>query len=62
MSSAGAGERLVNFDANVVGAGSTGTISYNRAANTCTLTCHGAAHSPTGKVSINQPGKIGTKK
>ena len=61
-SSASSGERLVNFDVNVVGASAAGTISYNRAANTCTLTCHGAAHKPNGTVSINQPGKTGLKK
>ena len=38
------GERLVNFDLNVVGPNGTNPISYNRAANTCSLTCHGHAH------------------
>jgi predicted CXXCH cytochrome family protein len=45
------GERLVNFDANVVGANGAAPISYNRTANTCTLTCHGVAHNPDGTVS-----------
>jgi predicted CXXCH cytochrome family protein len=38
------GERLVNFDANVVAANGATPISYNRTANTCTLTCHGTQH------------------
>lgn len=38
------GERLVNFDANVVAPNGATPISYNRAAGTCTLVCHGQAH------------------
>ena len=38
------GERLVNFDGNVVGGKAGQPISYNRAASSCTLTCHGKAH------------------
>ena len=38
------GERLVNFDMAVVGPNGGFPISYNRTANTCTLTCHGHAH------------------
>lgn len=38
------GERLVNFDANVVAPNGTSAISYNRSTNTCSLTCHGHAH------------------
>jgi hypothetical protein len=45
------GERLVNFDASVVAANAATPISYNRSANTCTLTCHGVAHNPNGTVS-----------
>ena len=45
------GERLVNFDANVVAANGATPISYNRAANTCTLTCHGDAHNPDGSIA-----------
>jgi predicted CXXCH cytochrome family protein len=41
------GERLVNFDANVVRAVGTAPISYNRASNTCTLRCHGFDHNGT---------------
>jgi hypothetical protein len=39
------GERLVNFDANVVGAYQGLTISYNRATNTCTMVCHNHIHA-----------------
>lgn len=42
------GERLVNFDINVVAPNGSSPISYNRAANTCTLVCHGEAHDSTG--------------
>jgi len=39
------GERLVNFDVNVVAANGSSPISYNRAMNSCTLTCHGHPHA-----------------
>ena len=45
------GERLVNFDANVVGENNGAPISYNRGTNTCTLMCHNAAHNPDGTVT-----------
>jgi predicted CXXCH cytochrome family protein len=38
------GERLVNFDAAVVAPNGSTPISYNRAKNSCTLTCHNHAH------------------
>ena len=44
------GERLVNFDVNVVGANGGLPISYNRSNNTCTLTCHQVVHNPDGGV------------
>ncbi|MGA2203175.1 MAG: cytochrome c3 family protein [Terriglobales bacterium] len=44
------GERLVNFDANVVGENNGALIGYNRASNTCTLMCHGTAHNADGSV------------
>ena len=34
------GERLVNFDINVVGQNNGAPISYNRATNTCVLSYH----------------------
>jgi predicted CXXCH cytochrome family protein len=45
------GERLINFDVNVVGANGGNPISYNRGAGTCTLTCHQIAHNPDGTVT-----------
>lgn len=42
------GQRLVNFDINVVAQNGSSPISYNWAANTCTLVCHGYAHSSRG--------------
>jgi predicted CXXCH cytochrome family protein len=44
------GERLVNFDVNVVGPNGAAPISYTRGANSCTLTCHGVAHNPNGSI------------
>ena len=38
------GERLVNFDLNVVAPNGTTAVSYNRATNTCSLVCHAHAH------------------
>lgn len=42
------GERMVNFDLNVVAPKGTSPISYRRATNSCSLTCHGHAHNGTG--------------
>jgi len=42
------GERLVNFDANVVGPLSGMPVSYTRATNSCTLVCHGVSHTGNG--------------
>jgi predicted CXXCH cytochrome family protein len=50
------GERMVNFDANVVAQNGAAPIGYNRATNTCTLTCHSTAHNADGTVtSITTP-------
>jgi predicted CXXCH cytochrome family protein len=46
------GQRLINFDINVVGANGGQPVSYNRNTNTCTLTCHNAAHNPDGSVKM----------
>jgi predicted CXXCH cytochrome family protein len=55
------GQRLVNFDISVVAQNGGFPISYNRATNTCTLTCHNAAHAPNGSVTpvraVNAPKK-----
>ena len=48
------GERLVNFDANVVASNGGAPISYNRSSNTCTLTCHETAHNSDGTVSMRK--------
>ena len=45
------GERLVNFDANVVAPNAGTPIGYNRSTNTCSLTCHNAAQSANGTVA-----------
>jgi predicted CXXCH cytochrome family protein len=42
------GERLVNFDLNVVAPNGTTPISYSRATNSCSLACHGHAHNLPG--------------
>ena len=43
------GERLVNFDVNVV-APNQGTISYSHGSGTCTLVCHNVTHNADGSV------------
>ncbi len=45
------GERLVNFDVNVVAQNGAQPISYHRASNTCVMVCHQASHNPNGSVS-----------
>jgi hypothetical protein len=45
------GERLVNFDVNVVGSNNGLPISYNRGTGNCTLTCHQVAHNANGTIS-----------
>jgi predicted CXXCH cytochrome family protein len=45
------GERLINFDVNVVAPNGGLPISYNRAANTCVLVCHLTAHNADGSVA-----------
>ena len=41
------GERLVNFDINVVAPNGSIPISYTRATNTCVLVCHMPLTTPT---------------
>jgi len=45
------GERMVNFDVNVVALNGGAPISYRHATDTCTLTCHEVAHNVNGSVS-----------
>jgi hypothetical protein len=52
------GERLVNFDGNVVAPNGALPISYNRATNTCTLVCHQVAHNSDGSVSAAGAHKV----
>ncbi|MDR3738544.1 MAG: cytochrome c3 family protein [Terracidiphilus sp.] len=46
------GERLINFDLNVVAQNSGLPVSYNRATNTCVLVCHSTAHNSDGTVTV----------
>jgi predicted CXXCH cytochrome family protein len=50
-SSNSSGQRLISFDTNVVAPNGGSPVSYNHGPNTCTLTCHGAAHNPNGSVT-----------
>ncbi len=57
------GERLINFDVNVVASNGGLPISYNRTANTCVMVCHQAAHNADGSVTQTSVRKIvGVKK
>jgi predicted CXXCH cytochrome family protein len=47
------GERLVNFDVNVVASNDGSPITYNRGANSCALTCHTHVHQP-----ISAPARV----
>ena len=51
------GERMVNFDVNVVAPNGTTPIAYRRASNSCSLTCHGHAHNLAG-TAPNAPVKL----
>lgn len=44
------GDRLVNFDINVVAQNTGIPVSYSRAANTCVLVCHNTAHDVGGGI------------
>ncbi len=45
------GERLVNFDINVVAPNSSNAITYNHSSNSCVLACHGFLHNRDGTVT-----------
>ncbi len=45
------GERLVNFDINVVAMNNGAPVSYSRVQNTCTLVCHNVAHNSDGSIT-----------
>jgi predicted CXXCH cytochrome family protein len=44
------GQRLVDFDMNVVAPNGGLPVSYNQGPSTCTLTCHNMAHNADGSV------------
>jgi len=53
------GERLVNFDVNVVGQSNGSPISYNRHGgnDSCTLTCHEHSHGGRSNSNAQNPGQ-----
>jgi hypothetical protein len=55
------GQRLVNFDVNVVAPNGGAPISYTQATDTCTLTCHNTAHNPDGTVTAASAAKVRKK-
>jgi predicted CXXCH cytochrome family protein len=48
------GERMVNFDITVVAPNGGTPISYSRATNSCSLTCHNHAHTLAGAMAQKQ--------
>ncbi len=48
------GERMVNFDINVVAPNGTTPISYSRATNSCSLVCHSHAHTTVGAPAVQK--------
>ena len=58
------GERLVNFDMNVVGSNAGQAVSYTRATNSCTLVCHNVAHTggPTGTTVMSATKVVGIRR
>ena len=55
------GQRLVNFDVNVVGPNGAFPISYNRSTNTCSLVCHNTVHNPNGSIAAVRAGTVQKK-
>jgi hypothetical protein len=49
------GERMVNFDANVVASNGGAAIAYSRASNSCSLTCHGHPHDLAATPALRRP-------
>ena len=49
------GDRLVDFDLNVVAPNGGMPLSYNGATASCTLVCHEVAHHPNGTVGAARP-------
>jgi predicted CXXCH cytochrome family protein len=48
------GERLVNFDVKVVAPNGAAPISYNRAANSCSLVCHNHPHQLRSALGVGK--------
>ena len=46
------GERLINFDLNVVTQNNGSPVTYTRSTNTCVLVCHQTAHNSDGTVTV----------
>ena len=51
------GQRLVDFDINVVAPNGGLPIAYNQGSSTCTLTCHNMQHNPDGSVTAASASK-----
>ncbi len=49
------GERLVNFDVNVVASNGGAPIAYSRSTNSCSLTCHGHPHNLAANPAFHLP-------
>ena len=58
------GERLVNFDMNVVAQNAGQPVNYTRATNSCTLVCHNVAHTggPTGTTVASAAKVVGVRR
>jgi predicted CXXCH cytochrome family protein len=52
------GERLVNFDVNVVAPNGTTPVSYSRATNSCALVCHNQAHTSAAAGGVRPKVKV----
>jgi predicted CXXCH cytochrome family protein len=52
------GERMVNFDINVVAPNGTTPIAYSRTTNSCSLTCHNQAHTLAGAAAAQKKFKL----
>lgn len=49
------GERMVNFDVNVVASNGGAPIAYSRSTNSCSLTCHGHPHDLAATPALRRP-------
>jgi hypothetical protein len=51
------GQRLVNFDANIVAGNGTDPITYSQTSQSCTLVCHNHNHASSGYSRAKPPGQ-----